>query len=143
MSNNVIVYSTQPEDADNDEFFKNQLARFSGTKQAYSNKDEATVCRKPDGSLRDTYLTEKEAKAQASISLLMHRNRLNIYRCTKCEGWHLCSGDRKPCSLCKKMSYESEYSAKKQASVIFKNRGVTLTTYCCPHGQGIHLTSCK
>lgn len=141
MCKDNIVYSTHPENGLNDAFFRKQILQEHLEKHNSCGAASISVCRRPDGSIHDTYRTEREANAQASVVLLMHRTQCNTYRCNKCGGWHLCPGDRKPCKACNKMSYKSDSAARKQAKAIHTSRGISLQTYKCPHGEGVHLTS--
>lgn len=106
---------------------------------AMKNKTDI-VCRNHDGELIDTYASREEAEQQIRLNQLMHRITQNSYGCLRCEGWHLCPGDREPCEHCKKMGYSTVKSAEKVVRQVLKKSGIHLSRYHCPLGNGWHLT---
>ena len=101
------------------------------------------LCRNHNGELIDTYASREEAEQQKRLNYVMHRSTQNVYRCVRCEGWHLCPGDRKPCEHCEKMSYSTINSAEKVARHVLKKSGIHINRYDCPIGNGWHLTKKK
>ncbi len=81
---------------------------------------------------------------------LAYGNDVTPYRCDRCRLWHLApAGRQTPSSTCHdcagrdgqpKQAYASEEAAERRAEILRNERLVELTTYCCPHGAGWHLT---
>ena len=111
---------------------------------------KSTTCFNRNGKPLTEYYTESDALDGADYANKIHRKNLTPYRCEKCGMWHLSPKNRqtpsRKCSTCKdrngnfKDLYFSEEAAKNRADILYKEQGVTLTVYPCPHNDGWHLT---
>ena len=98
-----------------------------------------------------SYFSRSEAELAAEYVLARFGHDQVPYRCRTCESWHLTPRERHtpsfPCPDCTsgggepKASYETEDAAERRASILRRERGVSLRVYDCPYGNGWHLTS--
>ncbi len=105
---------------------------------------------KKTGKPLTEYDTESEASEAAKYASAEYKRHLTPYLCQNCKKWHLSPANRqtpsKKCAFCAgsdgqpKDAYGSEQDAKRRASIIRKESGVSLRTYPCQYGNGWHLT---
>lgn len=96
------------------------------------------------------YSSESEAREAALFANASYKRHLSPYLCTVCGKWHLSPLNRQTpsekCTNCAgndgspKDAYRSEADAKRRASLIRKESGVSLRVYECKFGNGWHLT---
>ncbi len=96
------------------------------------------------------YYTESEASEAAKYASAEYKRHLTPYLCQTCSKWHLSPANRqtpsKKCAFCAgsdgqpKDAYQTEQDAKRRATIIRKESGVSLRTYPCQYGNGWHLT---
>jgi hypothetical protein len=109
-----------------------------------------TCFRRHDNSPLTTYTSFEEAENSAEYINIQYSNNLIPYECDTCSLWHLTPKDRhtqsKECDYCTdsngsyKQLYFTESDAQKRADILFKEHGVLLNIYKCPHSHGFHLT---
>lgn len=120
------------------------------TQTNYLTSKSATCFGKSTRKPLTEYATEIDAKNAAIFILAKYANDLVPYRCKHCGFWHLSPKTRctpsKKCPICtcsngfSKEAYRSADEAKTRASIIYKERRVSLTVYPCEYGHGWHLT---
>lgn len=100
------------------------------------------------------YVTEydslEEAQAGAEHVRARYGSDLVPYSCHRCGLWHLAPRDRRtpstPCLYCHgadgrpKDAYDTPGDAERRADILYREQGLSLRVYECPHGQGWHLT---
>lgn len=92
----------------------------------------------------------EDAQAGADHAQARYGSASVSYPCHRCGLWHLAPRDRQtpstPCSYCQgadgkpKDAYDTAQNAERRADILYRERGVSLRVYECPHGQGWHLT---
>jgi len=91
------------------------------------------------------YDFKNEATQAAIHAERTYGTKLTPYLCDKCGNWHLSPTNRVTpsveCKFCHKQLYPTRQCAKTRANCIQKDRGVSLSVYQCPCGDGWHLTS--
>ena len=96
------------------------------------------------------FASKDEALDSAKYAKKRYGRSLIPYQCDKCNLWHLSPKSRHTlsveCSYCTdrdgrlKQLYISKFKAQKRADILFKENGVLLNVYSCPHQNGFHLT---
>lgn len=96
------------------------------------------------------FTSESEAKKAAKYANKCYGRNLLPYLCAKCNLWHLSPksshSKSEECSHCAdregrlKLLYVSKHKAQKTADILFKDNGILLNVYSCPHQNGFHLT---
>ena len=96
------------------------------------------------------YGSENDAQAAALYASEHYKRRLTPYLCRVCNKWHLSPANRQTpsakCTYCagsdgqQKDAYQTEKDAKRRATIIRKESGVSLRAYACRFGSGWHLT---
>jgi endogenous inhibitor of DNA gyrase (YacG/DUF329 family) len=111
---------------------------------------DSLTCRGRNGRPVKEYLTLADAQSAADYVKTRHKNNMIPYQCARCGRWHLSPASRHtPSQTCAcidhngkaKESYQTEADAKKRAAIIYREKGVSLSVYPCPLGNGYHLTS--
>jgi len=97
-----------------------------------------------------TYLSVDEAVSNATYVNTKFERNLVPYECDKCSLWHLTPKNRqtqsRECDYCtdsngsSKQLYFTKNDAQKRADILFKENGILLNIYECPHESGYHLT---
>jgi hypothetical protein len=105
---------------------------------------------KTTGNALTEYDTQECALEGARHAKSVYGSEMLPYRCGHCQRWHVAPASRQtPSSTCQacagrdgqpKQAYETADAAERRAEILRRERGVYLTTYCCPCGQGWHLT---
>jgi hypothetical protein len=108
---------------------------------------------KLNGTPLTAFEYEFEAEDGANHARFKHGNKLSPYKCKKCGWWHLSPKQRQtPSTQCNdcidsngdsKALYNSYESAEKRADILYKEQGVSLRAYECPHNNGWHLTKSR
>jgi hypothetical protein len=109
-----------------------------------------TCTGKKTGKPLTEYGSESEAREAALYAGAEYKRTLTPYLCPACGKWHLSPANRqtpsKRCAFCTgsdgqpKDAYATEPDAKRRASIIRKESGVSLRAYPCQYGNGWHLT---
>ncbi len=105
---------------------------------------------KKTGEPLKCYGSEPEAIDAADYVLATYQRSMVPYLCHYCGAWHLCPADRhtpsRECGYCTsgdgrhKQLYDSKSAAEKRAHCLYKENGINLKVYPCPHQDGWHLT---
>lgn len=111
---------------------------------------KSETCVGNTGQPLSEYLSRAEAETAAAYASATYKKKLIPYKCPLCGQWHLSPTERQTPSsnLCKcrdgsglsKALYDTKDGAKQRAKILSKEKGVRLSVYKCPHGQGFHLT---
>jgi len=109
-----------------------------------------TCTGKKTGKPLTEYGSESEAGEAAKYASAEYKRHLTPYLCQTCNKWHLSPANRqtpsKKCAFCAgsdgqpKDAYGTEQDAKRRATIIRKESGVSLRAYACHYGNGWHLT---
>jgi len=113
--------------------------------------EKSTSCtNKQTGKPLSEYTSEYDAQVGADHAHSKWGKNLVPYKCCNCSMWHLAPPNRitpsRDCKFCcdscgkTKQLYDTYESARKRASIIFKEKGVNLNSYECPYQPGWHLT---
>ena len=96
------------------------------------------------------YNTEYEAQEGADYANSTYGNNLAPYKCRDCGMWHLSPKDRQtPSSKCNSCTdsngqykdlYATEQAAERRATILYEEKGISLSVYECPYDRGWHLT---
>lgn len=112
---------------------------------------KSTTCfGRVSGQPLSEYACAEEAHEAAELAEREYGRAMTPYRCRRCHAWHLALTDRRtpcePCEICvgrngeAKQAYRSERGAMRRAEIVFREHGVRLRVYLCPHTHGWHLT---
>jgi len=105
---------------------------------------------KSHGKPLTVYASISEAQRSANYINYQYEKKLVPYQCSKCGEWHLSPEDRQtPITKCRhcrsfdgkhKDLYDSEVDAGKRATILKKEKGISLKAYKCPYNDGWHLS---
>lgn len=82
----------------------------------------------------------------AALNYIFEAGKENTtaYKCSVCDQYHLSPKSRSTpntkCLSCGKDLYADKTTAERRAFIIGKDKGMPLSTYPCPQGNGWHLT---
>ena len=112
----------------------------------------ATCVGRVSGKPLIAYASQSAADHQAVCQRLLYGRLMTPYRCELCDAWHLAPAERQTrgqlCDHCAgrdrepKTAYETCDDAERRARILWRENGVALSVYECPHGSGWHLTKC-
>lgn len=96
------------------------------------------------------YSSEYQAQEGADYINNTYNKNLSPYKCSNCDNFHLSPVDRQtPSSKCRNCTsstgsykdlYRTKEGAQRRASILYKERNLSLNIYPCRYNSGWHLT---
>lgn len=115
---------------------------------------KSNTCFSKSGEPLSFFMTEAAAQGAADYERSEHGMIFYPYQCDKCEHWHLTPQESRvafkdnACSCTdsfgkSKRLYATREDAEKARIISERARGIVLTVYECPEGDGWHLRHVK